>query len=169
MKIKEDGSGLTLESAEEVEGFRQLVAFGRRLRDEQRQRAERVYSAFIEGNELVDMDDPSDSGSISANAWAKKMSEAIASDLDHRSISDFVELILKSHESASQAAKAHKRHAEHRAMKEDVFVWLDANMQRFKSMDAAAEAIAGKVAPVKFRAARDWVGEWRKLRSTGTP
>ncbi|UUZ68266.1 hypothetical protein LP416_29305 [Polaromonas sp. P2-4] len=61
------------------------------------------------------------------------------------------------------------RHAENRAMKQDVCAWLDANMPDFKSMDSAAEAIAGKVAPVKFRTARDWVGEWKKLRSAGTP
>ena len=64
-------------------------------------------------------------------------------------------------------AGANAIHAENRAMKKDVFAWLDANMPNFKSMDSAAEAIAGKVAPVKFRTARDWVGEWKKLRSTG--
>ena len=64
-------------------------------------------------------------------------------------------------------AGANAIHAENRAMKQDVFAWLDTNMPNFKSMDSAAEAIAGKVAPVKFRAARDWVGEWKKLRSTG--
>lgn len=69
---------------------------------------------------------------------------------------------------STQKGAAH-RHSENRSMKRDVFVWLDANMQRFKSMDAAAEAVAGKVAPVKFRTARDWVGEWKKLRSAGTP
>ena len=66
-------------------------------------------------------------------------------------------------------AGASAAHAENRAIKQDVFAWLDTNMPNFKSMDSAAEAIAGKVAPVKFRTARDWVGEWKKLRSTGTP
>ena len=60
------------------------------------------------------------------------------------------------------------RHAENRSMKADVHKWLDSNMARFKSMDAAAESIAGNVAPVKWRTARSWVGEWKKLRSTGT-
>ena len=36
-----------------------------------------------------------------------------------------------------------------------------------KSMDAAAQAIT-KQQPIAFRTARDWVGEWKKLRSTGT-
>lgn len=62
-----------------------------------------------------------------------------------------------------------KRHAENRAMKLDVFTWLDNNINRFKSMDAAAEAIAGNVVPLTFRTAREWVGEWKKLRSTRTP
>ena len=64
---------------------------------------------------------------------------------------------------------AHARHAENRTLKAEVFSWLDANMANFKSMDKAAEAIAGKIAPIAFRTAREWVGEWKKLRSAGTP
>jgi hypothetical protein len=57
------------------------------------------------------------------------------------------------------------RHSENRSMKTQVFAWCDANRAKFKSMDATAEAIAGKLVPVKFRTARAWVGEWKKLRS----
>lgn len=60
-------------------------------------------------------------------------------------------------------------HAENRAMKATVLDWCDKNMPKHKSMDAAAEAVAGKLVPVKFRTARDWIGEWKKLRSSGTP
>ena len=77
-------------------------------------------------------------------------------------------MIPKDHIKALQVAKAHKRHSENHAMKADVFVWLDANMLNFKSMDAAAQAIT-KQQPIAFRTARDWVGEWKKVRSTGTP
>lgn len=69
-------------------------------------------------------------------------------------------------DTARSGAKA--KNAENRAMKRDVFAWLDSNMSQFKSLDSAAEAIAGKVAPIAFRTARDWVGEWKKLRSAGT-
>lgn len=65
-------------------------------------------------------------------------------------------------------AAAQARHAENRATKASVFAWLDINMVNFKSMDAAAEAVT-KQQPIAFRTARDWVGEWKKLRSTGTP
>ena len=61
------------------------------------------------------------------------------------------------------------RHAENNAMKADVFRWLDSNMTKFKSMDAAAGAIAGKIAPVVFRTARTWITEWKTIRSAGTP
>jgi hypothetical protein len=60
------------------------------------------------------------------------------------------------------------RHAENRAMKHEVHTWLASNMVSFKSMDAAAQAIT-KQQPISFRTARDWVGEWRKLRSARTP
>ena len=64
---------------------------------------------------------------------------------------------------------ADKRYAEHRAMKADVFKWLDEHLKTYKSLDSAAEAIAGKIVPIKFRTAREWVGAYKKLRSTGTP
>lgn len=67
---------------------------------------------------------------------------------------------------AREGARA--RHSENHAMKSDVFKWLDANMVNFKSMDSAAEAIT-KQQPIKFRTARDWTGEWKKLRSASTP
>ncbi|MDQ0040859.1 hypothetical protein [Variovorax boronicumulans] len=72
---------------------------------------------------------------------------------------------------ASQFARrgADAAHAENRAMKSLVMTWCDDNMANFKSMDAAAEAIAGKLVPVTFRTARSWIGTWKKLRSAGTP
>lgn len=72
---------------------------------------------------------------------------------------------LKQGKAVAPRKGAAKRHEENRAMKADVFSWLDANMSNFKSMDKAAEAIASKVAPIAVRTARDWVGEWKKLRS----
>lgn len=59
-------------------------------------------------------------------------------------------------------------HKENRAMKAEVYLWLDANRQNYGSMDDAATAIT-KQQPIKFRAARDWVGAWKKLRSASTP
>lgn len=64
---------------------------------------------------------------------------------------------------------ATSRHAEHRAMKSEVFAWMDENSSKYRSLDSAAEAIANKIAPIKFRTARDWIGDWKKLRSAGTP
>lgn len=61
---------------------------------------------------------------------------------------------------AKKAAGA--RHAENHAMKDQVFAWLSQHRSKYQSMDAAAEAIAGRIAPVKFRTARSWVGDWHK-------
>lgn len=60
-------------------------------------------------------------------------------------------------------------HAENYAMKANAFSWLDANFDTCKSMDAAAEAMAGMLIPATFRTVRGWVTEWKKLRSAGTP
>lgn len=58
-------------------------------------------------------------------------------------------------EQARRAAFA--RHAENRQMKSEAIEWFEKNKGQFKSKDAAAEAIAGKVAPVTFRTARNWL------------
>ena len=69
-------------------------------------------------------------------------------------------------------------HAENRAAKKDVFDWLDKNriengQPSFKgkgrTMDATAELISRTIAKVVFRTARDYVAEWKKLRSTARP
>ena len=112
--------------------------------------------------------DPSTRKLILKNPAGDALDEAISKSLNHRSIGYFMELVLKNHESAKQVARALKRHTENHAMKTEVFAWLDANMVSFKSMDAAAQAIT-KQQPIAFRTARDWVGEWKKVRSTGTP
>lgn len=71
--------------------------------------------------------------------------------------------------SARARAAAARRHIENHAMRAQVFEWLDENMKHIASFDAAADAIAGKVVPVKWRTARDWVALWRKVRSASRP
>jgi len=71
--------------------------------------------------------------------------------------------------SRNAKAGADKTHLENRRMKAEVFEWLDENMAGFRSMDSAAETISQRIAPVKFRTARDWVGAWKKLRSASKP
>lgn len=60
-------------------------------------------------------------------------------------------------------------HKENRAMKREAFAWCDENMDSFRSMDSAAESIAGTLFPVKFRTARSWIGDWKKLHISGKP
>lgn len=88
--------------------------------------------------------------------------------IDGDSIYDLMQLVLDHADSTRARLMAVKRHTENHAMKSEVFKWLDANMVNFNSMDSAAEAIT-KQQPIKFRTARDWTGEWKKLRSASTP
>ena len=87
--------------------------------------------------------------------------------LHHLTIGRFIELVLQNSIKAKQSAAAIKRHQEHYAMKVDVFSWLDVNMHTFKSMDATAEAIAGKIVPLAFRTVRKWVKEYKDMQSAG--
>jgi hypothetical protein len=87
--------------------------------------------------------------------------------LHHLTIARFIELILNNAVKAKQSAAAIKRHQEHYSMKHQVFGWLDINFQNYKSMDAIAEAIAGKLVPLKFRTVRKWVKEYKDMHSAG--
>lgn len=168
MKFHEDGKGLTLESADEVAEFNKLVDLARRRETVQKERAQRVFDVFLSGLEpVVPLSSLLDESSQSGVDWVVLMNTAIENDLDHRSIAHFVELVTQWSDRAAQVAKALKRHAENHSMKAEAFTWLDENMQNFRSMDKAAEAIANKVVPIAFRTARQWVGEWKKTRSTG--
>lgn len=64
--------------------------------------------------------------------------------------------------SIANSKAAIKRHAENHAMKQQVFDWCTSHLSEYPSMDAAAEAIAGNLVPVKFRTARSWISDYRK-------
>jgi len=67
--------------------------------------------------------------------------------------------------SENARAAANIRHVENRAMKADIFAWLDANMTVEMSMDKATDQMMeAKLVPVTSRTIRGWVGEWKKLR-----
>jgi hypothetical protein len=74
--------------------------------------------------------------------------------------------LVKEARSKSAKAAANIKNKENQQMKRDVFEWCSANISKFDSMDRAAEAIAGtgKLVPVTFRTARDWIGQWAKAQ-----
>jgi hypothetical protein len=71
---------------------------------------------------------------------------------------------------ASEKARASAmvRHRENHAMKAQTLAWCDDNIGKFDSLDAAAMFVSTKLVPIGFRAARSWIGEWKKLRSAST-
>lgn len=72
---------------------------------------------------------------------------------------------VKDGKSIAPRKGAAKRHTLNRDSKQKVFAWCDENMERFRSMDDAAFDIAETFVPQKFRAVREWMTEWKKLRS----
>ena len=102
-------------------------------------------------------------------AWKERVNEIIRTRVNFEVLIELIKSTSKDTLRLGARTKAMKRHTENHAMKVDVFTWLDANMSSYRSMDAAAGAIAGKVAPIVFRTARDWISEWKKERSAGTP
>lgn len=61
---------------------------------------------------------------------------------------------------AKQAAKV--RHKENNEMRDYVRAWYAENAATLGTKDAAAEAAAGKLVPMKFRTIRDWLKEPKK-------
>ena len=126
--------------------------------------AEDLYSEILS----PPVNDDGTMGETDGLAWIERVNEIIHTRLDFHSLCELMNMGTANHVRQKAFRMALKRHSENHAMKADVFVWLDANMLNFKSMDAAAQAIT-KQQPIAFRTARDWVGEWKKVRSTGTP
>jgi len=143
---------------------RQAVAEAREAHDNKV--AEDLYDAIC--SPFFD-DENEEIGSAEFSAWVERVNEIIRTRLDFYSLCEIVRISAEIGAGQKASRMAAKRHTENRSMKAEVFKWLDSNMVKFKSMEAAAQGIAGKVAPIAFRTARDWVGEWKKVRSTGTP
>lgn len=59
---------------------------------------------------------------------------------------------------------ANAMHKENRACKKQVFEWLDAHRDELPSLDAAADALAEKVVPMKWRTVRGWATDWNRER-----
>lgn len=58
---------------------------------------------------------------------------------------------------------AHKRHSENRAMKEQIFDWLDENWTTEKTMEQLTNEIhAAKLVPLTWGTVRRHVTEWKK-------
>ena len=138
----------------------------------QNDRAKAVIEGMLDGDST---DDPS------SHEYIAKMNRLIADNLDVDSIWAFTFMAssvlreatlgeVRANEINLEArGYAMKRHAGNHADKAKVFVWCDENMSRFKSMDDAAFDIAGTFVDQKFRAIREWMTEWKKLRSASTP
>ena len=100
--------------------------------------------------------------------WNEAVNKVIRERIDFSALLAYNALVRESALKGAAQASAGKRHKENRAMKAEVFEWLDKNAAQFRSLDSMATAIAGKVAPIAFRTARAWVGEHRNLRSAST-
>ncbi len=134
----------------------------------QERRAKAVFDELMNGLPELPFsfdDEDMQKSQVAFDAHIERLNNLISNNLDSDSIWEFV--FLAGNQRASYLAKesAVKRHAGARANKAKVFAWCDENISRFKSMDDAALDIAESFIPQKFRTVRDWMTEWRKLRS----
>jgi hypothetical protein len=69
------------------------------------------------------------------------------------------------HKERSLKRAVHARHAEHRAMKEQLRAWYAMNRSSFSSVEAACDH-AVTIVPVKESTARTWIREFRRHDSS---
>jgi len=84
--------------------------------------------------------------------------------LNASNIYAFIELVAADSKSATIAVAASRRHAKNHARRDLVHEWCKANMARYRSVDNAAEAVAGKVVHVAHSTARKWINSWPGLQ-----
>jgi hypothetical protein len=89
----------------------------------------------------------------------------IRETLNASNIYAFIELVAADTKAATVAVAASRRHAQNHAMRDIVHEWCNANMARYRSMDNAAEAVAGKVVHVAHTTARAWIKSWPGLQA----
>ena len=147
-------------SAEQILNFAAIIFAQSSILEEEQQ--EHIEELERHAQQLVSFSSVFDQSRDMAHAYIKLLEQTPSKLVDA-----LVKGVLIG-KSIAPKRNAKKRHAEHHSMKAEVFVWCDANMLNYKSMDKAAEAIAGKITPIAFRTARAWIGEWKKLRSPGT-
>jgi len=162
-------------------GFPEQTTF---LKDGLRKKTTPEHWAFLEyvkPNGLFTQHDP-ELNNLAANYEAENLHMAFqhASDMgqwkkylqDHppspEALAVLMLLAAEEHAKSFSESGLKKRHKENRDMKAEAFIWLDQNRENYKSMDDVAMAIK-ELLPIKFRTARDWVAEWKKLRSPGKP
>jgi hypothetical protein len=145
-------------------------AMFQKVDDLERQRAQKLFDVLQrQSDHLMASKDDQTGRYVIRNPWASELEATIAECLDFKSIGFFVDLISAASNSEKQRLTAIKGHSKNHIAKTQVFEWCDTNMDRFTSMDDAAIDIAESFVPHKFRTVREWMTEWRKLRSTGTP
>ena len=91
--------------------------------------------------------------------------------LDWAAIEECMGYVYNDHLVSSQSREAAgARHHENRELRNQAIQHYIAHEASYKSMDAAATAIAGKIVPVTFRTVRNWISEHRKdMRSARKP
>ena len=137
----------------------------RRFDQEQLARANAVLEAV-----LTPFGDPfEDDPQRLCDEYKLKVNNAIKANLDINSLWSFMGIVAVNYKSIDASRKAHMKNAKNHADKQKVFAWCDENMTDFRSMDSAAYEIADSKFSQKFRTVRDWMTEWKKLRSAGTP
>lgn len=84
-------------------------------------------------------------------------------------IEKIVEAKVAHKRSAVAREAAAKRHEEHDLCRQDVIQHYEENQASYKSVEAAARAIAGKLVPMTHRTVVEWIRAYKKQQSAGKP
>jgi hypothetical protein len=138
--------------------------------DMHRAKAKVVYELFSKGEcPGVKMQQVDTSGApgkwISFKVSSNQTTKAILENLDHITLSYFVELVTENHERSRQIAKSNIAHADNRATKQAALAWLTENVPKQKKRnlsEAARKIIAKNIVHRDYVTVRKWATEWAK-------
>lgn len=101
--------------------------------------------------------------------WKERVTGIIRTQIDFDALLVLLKKAGQVAVSAEAKKKALKRHEENHSIRDQIYEWLDQHKTPEMALDTAADKMAGKVVPLKWRTVREHCTEWNKLRSAGRP
>ena len=112
MIFRDDGS-IVLETDEEVAEFRKMQDLAKSLRDQKKEKAQRVFDAYCDDEfpDGVDPDNPAHDEICGdeMERWRTLVDDLISENLDHRTLGAFIEIVIANEVKARQAIATNGR------------------------------------------------------------
>ena len=149
--------------------FKREIAAKKAAREIEEERPKKMAIEFWDLMCCPPIEDDDSVDEAKYESWVQSINEHIRTSIDMDAMMEILRLHSQSVATGAARRNALKRHAENHALRDAVHTWADKNIKPGKSLDDAASDVAGKVVPLKWRTVREYLTEWKKLRSASRP